>query len=304
MSKRMSINPILKKDILVNSRTPKMIISITLINCLFTLIAATAFAMSSGSGYQMYYSYIVKLFPILGGCELGIISMVLPVMTSTSISGERERQTLELMLTTPVKPSQIVLGKLASAMATTFMYMIATLPFLAVSFVVGGLGWKALLEFIGVVVYVDIYIGSFGMFYSCVRRTSVSAAISTIITVVAIVIITYLGVRVLLSAMYMTDSIDIYKAYQAGVMTCYTINPFVWILDFAQQTFYAETVLPSLEQAGRYTVFMHDHIILVSVIINMAVASVMLRLASIKLRSGQRNGKHSGKQLSKKEIDL
>ena len=225
-------------------------------------------------------------------------------MTSTSISGERERQTLELMLTTPVKPSQIVLGKLASAMATTFMYMIATLPFLAVSFVVGGLGWKALLEFIGVVVYVDIYIGSFGMFYSCVRRTSVSAAISTIITIVAIVIITYLGGRVLLSAMYMTDSIDIYKAYQAGVMTCYTINPFVWILDFAQQTFYAETVLPSLEQAGRYTVFMHDHIILVSVIINMAVASVMLRLASIKLRSGQRNGKHSGKQLSKKEIDL
>ena len=142
------------------------------------------------------------------------------------------------------------------------------------------------------------------MFYSCVRRTSVSAAISTIITVVAIVIITYLGGRVLLSVMYMTDSIDIYKAYQAGVMTCYTINPFVWILDFAQQTFYVETVLPSLEQAGRYTVFMHDHITLVSVIINMAVASVMLRLASIKLRSGQRNGKHSGKQLSKKEIDL
>ena len=304
MSKRMSINPILKKDILVNSRTPKMIISITLINCLFTLIAATAFAMSSGSGYQMYYSYIVKLFPILGGCELGIISMVLPVMTSTSISGERERQTLELMLTTPVKPSQIVLGKLASAMATTFMYMIATLPFLAVSFVVGGLGWKALLEFIGVVVYVDIYIGSFGMFYSCARRTSVSAAISTIITVVAIVLITYIGGSVLLSAMYMTDSVDMYKVYHAGVMTCYTINPFVWILDFAQQTFYARTVLPSLEQAGRYTVFMHEHITLISVIMNMAVASVMLRLASIKLRSGQRNGKHSGKQLSKKEIDL
>lgn len=304
MSKRMSINPILKKDILVNSRTPKMIISITLINCLFTIIAATAFAMSSGSGYQMYYSYIVKLFPILGGCELGIISMVLPVMTSTSISGERERQTLELMLTTPVKPSQIVLGKLASAMATTFMYMIATLPFLAVSFVVGGLGWKALLEFIGVVVYVDIYIGSFGMFYSCARRTSVSAAISTIITVVAIVLITYIGGSVLLSAMYMTDSVDMYKVYQAGVMTCYTINPFVWIWDFAQQTFYARTVLPSLEQAGRYTMFMHDHITLISVIMNMAVASVMLRLASIKLRSEQRNGKHSGKQLSKKEIDL
>lgn len=299
MAKRRFINPILKKDILVNARSPKMIIAVTLINCLFALIAAIAFAMASGSGYQTYYSYIVKLFPILGGCELGIISFTLPVMTSTSISGERERQTLEIMLTTPVRSSSIILGKLLSAMVTTFMYVAATLPFLAVSFVVGGLGWKSLFEFIGIVLYVDIYIGSFGMFYSCVRRTSVSATIATIITIVAVVLITLLGGTVIDSAMWMTDNLDLYKSYLAGIVTFYAINPFIWIVEFAQQTFYAKTLMPSLEQAGRYTSFVTGHLTQISVVINMAVAVLMLNMASNRLRSGKYR-----KKLSKKEIDL
>ncbi len=299
MTKTTLINPILRKDALVNARSPKMIIAVTMINCLFAIIASVAFVMSFGSGYQAYYSYIVKLFPILGGCELAIICMTLPVMTATSIAGERERQTLEIMLTTPVRSFSIIAGKLASAMATTFMYVAATLPFLAVSFVVGGLGWKSLFEFIGIVLYVDIYIGSFGMFYSCVRKTSVAATISTIITVVAIVLISYLAGRVMTSAMYMTASVETFKFYQAGIRTIYALNPFLWIFEFADQTFYANSLLPSLEKAGGYTVFMSDYMTWISVIFNLTVAVVMLKLASAKLRSG-----HRRKRLSKKEFDL
>lgn len=299
MTKTTLINPILRKDAIVNARSPKMIIALTMINCLFAIIASVAFAMSFGSGYQAYYSYIVKLFPVLGGCELGIICMVLPVMTATSIAGERERQTLEIMLTTPVRSFSIIAGKLASAMATTFMYVAATLPFLAVSFVVGGLGWKSLFEFIGIVLYVDIYIGSFGMFYSCVRKTSVAATISTIITVVAIVLISYLAGRVMTSAMYMTASVETFKFYQAGIRTIYALNPFLWIFEFADQTFCANSLLPSLEKAGGYTVFISDYMTWISVIFNLTVAVVMLKLASAKLRFG-----HRRKRLSKKEFDL
>lgn len=291
MRARTFINPVLKKDILVNARNAKMIVAITLINCLFALIAAGTFAMSSGMGYQAYYSYIVKLFPILAACELGIICMVLPIMTSTSVSGERERQTLDIMLTTPVKPSAIVFGKLASAMATTFMYVIATLPFLAVSFVVGGLGWSALGEYIGIVLYVDIYIGSFGMLFSCVKRTSVSAAVTTIITVASIILLTYIVGKVMDSAMFRTGDIDQYKGYLAGIMTCYAMNPFVWIVDFAQRTFYADSVLPSLDQAGRYSTFVAEHMQIISITLNMIVAFVLLKIAAVRITSGGRKKK-------------
>ena len=86
------------------------------------------------------------MFPVLAVCELCIIGLIVPIITSTSISGERERQTLEIMLTTPVRPISIVAGKLLSAVATTAMYVIATLPFMAVAFIVGGMDCSNILE--------------------------------------------------------------------------------------------------------------------------------------------------------------
>ena len=182
MARRTIINPILKKDILVNARSARMVVTITLINCLFALVVGMLFMTSRGSAYQVYYSNIAQMFPVLAVCELCIIGLIVPIITSTSISGERERQTLEIMLTTPVRPISIVAGKLLSAVATTAMYVIATLPFMAVAFIVGGMGWDELFKYLGMVLFIDIYVGSIGIFYSCVKRTSVSAAISTIVT--------------------------------------------------------------------------------------------------------------------------
>ena len=136
MARRTIINPILKKDILVNARSARMVVTITVINCLFALVVGMLFMTSRGSAYQVYYSNIAQMFPVLAVCELCIIGLIVPIITSTSISGERERQTLEIMLTTPVRPISIVAGKLLSAVATTAMYVIATLPFMAVAYFV------------------------------------------------------------------------------------------------------------------------------------------------------------------------
>ena len=169
MKKETIINPILKKDILVNARSARMVVTITLINCLFALVVGMLFMTSRGSAYQVYYSNIAQMFPVLAVCELCIIGLIVPIITSTSISGERERQTLEIMLTTPVRPISIVAGKLLSAVATTAMYVIATLPFMAVAFIVGGMGWDELFKYLGMVLFIDIYVGSIGIFYSCGR---------------------------------------------------------------------------------------------------------------------------------------
>ena len=133
---KLSVNPILKKDVLVNSRNSKMAMTITLINILFSFIVITIFLINRGEMYQAYYANIASMFPVLAMCEIGIIGLIMPIITSTSVSGERERQTLDIMLTTPIKPFSIVAGKLLSAMVTTFMYVIATLPFLGVDGVV------------------------------------------------------------------------------------------------------------------------------------------------------------------------
>ena len=64
-----------------------------------------------------------------------------PSSTSGSISLEREKQTLELLIATPISSLAIVVGKLLSALVYVFLLIAASLPLMAVVFVYcGGVG--------------------------------------------------------------------------------------------------------------------------------------------------------------------
>ena len=240
---------------------------------------------SRGSAYQVYYSNIAQMFPVLAVCELCIIGLIVPIITSTSISGERERQTLEIMLTTPVRPISIVAGKLLSAVATTAMYVIATLPFMAVAFIVGGMGWDELFKYLGMVLFIDIYVGSIGIFYSCVKRTSVSAAISTIVTIATVVFLSCAIGKVFESMMYMSDG--------SRKAVCYAVNPAIWIAENFVRLLENESVVETMTGYGKYTNFVVDHMAVISVCVNLAASFVLLKVASVKLVKGSRKRKKS-----------
>lgn len=300
MNKRIHINPILKKDMLVSSRSAKMIVTITLINSLFACIVAMVLlsGMSSYGQFQSYYTSIISIFPILALCELGVISLVMPVLTATSISGERERQTLEIMLTTPVRPVSIVVGKIASATATTVMYVIASMPFLAIAFMVGGLGWSALFKFIGAVLFVDIYVGSFGVYFSGKKRTSVSATIATIAMIAAIIILTVVAAAVLTNYTYTYNSYtDTYTSYNYAVIniqdTVLLFNPACWILEMFVKLFYNESVFDVLSFPDKtaYGQFVTSHFIGLSIAANLVVVVLLVWLASRKVVTGGKRRK-------------
>lgn len=287
MTGKMSVNPILKKDILVNSRNAKMAVTITLINVLFAFIVIMIFLINRGEQYQTYYANIAGMFPVLALSEIGIIGLIMPIITSTSISGERERQTLDIMLTTPVKPFSIVAGKLLSAMVTTLMYVIATLPFLAVSFVVGGLQWSALFKYVVMIFFIDIYIGSIGVFFSCVKRTSVSAAVSTIVTFAAVVLITYALGNVFESMMYNSTSGQAgYEFYMTGKAVFFALNPVIWIWETYSTMTGDMGLLSGMTGYGKYSDFIVGHLDIICVCVNLCTSFVLIRLASRRLRTG------------------
>ncbi len=284
---KLSVNPILKKDVLVNSRNSKMAMTITLINILFSFIVIMIFLINRGEMYQAYYANIASMFPVLAMCEIGIIGLIMPIITSTSVSGERERQTLDIMLTTPIKPFSIVAGKLLSAMVTTFMYVIATLPFLAVSFVVGGLEWTALFKYVVMILFIDIYIGSIGVFFSCVKRTSVSAAVSTIVTFAAVVLITYALGNAFESMMYNTVSDQSgYEFYMTGKAVFFAVNPVIWIVSAYSGITGDMSPMEGMTGYGRYSDFIVEHLGTICVCVNLCVSFVLIRLAACRLRSG------------------
>ena len=115
-----------------------------------------------------------------------MLLFIMPALTASSISGERERQTLELMLTTTMEPRDMVLGKLASSLVTMLVLAVSALPVQALVFVYGGVT----LQDIGMLFLchgvVAILTGSIGIFYSSVLRRSTVSTVCSYVTVVAL----------------------------------------------------------------------------------------------------------------------
>jgi ABC-2 type transport system permease protein len=58
-----------------------------------------------------------------------ILLMVLPLLTMGLVTDERRKGTLELLLTSPVRPIELTLGKFAGAMALVVLMLLPTLPY-------------------------------------------------------------------------------------------------------------------------------------------------------------------------------
>lgn len=64
--------------------------------------------------------------------------LISPALTSSSIAHEREKGLLENLLLCPLSPLQIVFGKLGAALFYAAILLLATLPFYAITFLMGG----------------------------------------------------------------------------------------------------------------------------------------------------------------------
>lgn len=116
------------------------------------------------------------------------VAFLAPSSTAGAISLEREKQTLELLVTTPISSFAIVIGKLLSALVYVFLLIAASIPLMAAVFVFGGVGPDDVLKAYIVLVVAAIGLGSFGILCSSlVKRTTASTAI-TIFGVLAITI--------------------------------------------------------------------------------------------------------------------
>jgi len=108
--------------------------------------------------------------------------MLAPGLTSGSISSEREKQTLELLITTPVSTLGMVIGKLMSSLAYLFLLVLASIPLMSVVFIFGGIAPEDVIKAYVLLLAVTFGIGSIGMFMSALlKRTQVATALSYVI---------------------------------------------------------------------------------------------------------------------------
>jgi ABC-type transport system involved in multi-copper enzyme maturation permease subunit len=159
------------------------------------------------------------------------VAFLAPSSTAGAISLEREKQTLELLVTTPISSLAIVIGKLLSALVYVFLLIAASIPLMAVVFVFGGVGPDDVVRGYLVLIVAAIGLGAFGLFCSSlVKRTTASTAI-TIFGVLAVTIGT---VFVLVFWQALSD-VDDNGNQRAGVFGIRTPAVLAWINPFIAQ---------------------------------------------------------------------
>lgn len=196
---KMRWNPIVKKDLQVAARSMRLSWGLFAYEAVLTLAFLLAMAVIQSESGNIYsggnvYSYLVYLFPILAVSQVCIVALIVPILTASSISGERERQTLDIMLTTCMSPFAIVVGKVVSAVLRILFFVAASTPIMALAFVVGGLSWSNLFYFLLTIILLSVFSGSIGILCSAFCRKSITAVILSFAFYFIIYILTFLPV--------------------------------------------------------------------------------------------------------------
>lgn len=125
------------------------------------------------------------IFPYLVYTQLVLAPIVSAVLTAASVTTERERQTLDLVLMTPLHGLEIAVGKLAVPWGLTMLVAGTSAPYAVLCMVGGGVApGSVLLLYLGLAVFCGIT-GAFGLLMSVVSRSSASAVIATLVTYAA-----------------------------------------------------------------------------------------------------------------------
>jgi ABC-2 type transport system permease protein len=118
-------------------------------------------------------------FDLMALGQFILLLFAAPGLTAGAISGERERQTLDLILASPLARWRIVWGKLLAALAYLVLLMIAALPLYGLLLYLGGLSMTHLLLSTVVQVVTALLLGALGLYLSTVLRRTIPAMVVT-----------------------------------------------------------------------------------------------------------------------------
>ena len=205
----MRLNPVFEKEMKRNSRSSRISWIIFVCNLLLAVVAFVCyFGESSQLGYLAPVSYSVPMNCYILMTYLLFILVVLsvPAVAGGSISLEREKKTLDVLLTTNLNPWRIITGKLEASLGVVLILTVSALPVLSL-------------------------VGSIGIFCSVVfKRTTLATVLSYVIVVFLVV-----GICACTGLAYYAGLLqqEMTAAYQqidvGGVIYLLLFNPFTFV---------------------------------------------------------------------------
>ncbi|MGL4773406.1 MAG: ABC transporter permease [Clostridium sp.] len=215
----MRINSVLRNESKLTVRTWK-----------FPLMVLVYSLIVSGVGVFMYYASTrnaifeglslntpINIYLTISLAQTVLLLFMVPSMTSTAISSEREKQTLDVLLSTKLSSFSIIIGKLFSSVSKVLILLFLTLPVYALTFLIGGVSLKNIVELMIFLIITTFFVGAIGIFFSTFLKTSKGATAATY----GVVLFIFIGIFVLAYGMF------IYKSSNATPETVVLFPKFV-----------------------------------------------------------------------------
>ena len=184
MNKKMKLEHVFK-DIIEELRSFKVVAIIFITNVLLLVSVASIFYSvinSNKNGYATNYKAVLYMYNNLIFMEFVIILVIIPLIAGFTYAREYENGTLELLLLTKVKTSDILVSKIIKCLLFSIFLVITSLPMFCVVFSVGGVTLWDIIKFFIVVVSTSLLFGSIGMYFSTKYKNASKAILYTYIT--------------------------------------------------------------------------------------------------------------------------
>ena len=176
--------------------------------------------LSSGVGATMFEWVLFA--------ELFLLLLIIPGVSASAISGERDRQTLIPLQITLMGRSGIFFGKVAASSAFVLLLLVASAPLLAVPYLLGGISLFRILMGFAVTLTTGVLYATLGVACSAFFRRTQTATLMTYVLVVFMTVGTLVAIVVIqiLSALSgdFNDQPSLWPLYA---------NPFIGLADAA-----------------------------------------------------------------------
>lgn len=198
------VNPVMMKELRGRMRGMRAFVVMTVYLMLMSGFATLIYfsytadprrlAMSSAAG-----EIGRVLFIAIVGIELLLIIFIAPAFTAGAITGERERQTYDLLRTTLLAIPSFVMGKLESALGYILLLLLAAVPLQSIAFLFGGVSEGELVLSFVILTVTAIALGTLGIFYSSTMPRTLSASVRAYSATMLMMFVTPLVLSLILS---------------------------------------------------------------------------------------------------------
>lgn len=193
---RIAANPILARELRERMRSMRAPVIISAYLLLLGLIVMfTERGLTGDENFAVFRSATAgrSVFHFLTFFLVMFLCFMVPAFSSSAISAERERQTLHLVQVTLMSPLSIVMGKLGAAAAYLGLLVLATIPLVSVSFILGGVTVIDVVRAYAMILFVGLSLSIYGVAVSARTRRTLGSTVLAFGVVGALTIGTVIG---------------------------------------------------------------------------------------------------------------